>query len=81
MAVTDTVSFGPEVLKAIAQAFDEAWDSIAGNFGSEARASETARSKLANALLEAARDGNRDPETLKAAALERLCGAYRRRLQ
>jgi hypothetical protein len=78
MAIVDTPSYGPEVLKAIAQAFDEAWANIAGNFGGEARAAETARSKLAEALLLAAREGNRDPEALKAAALERLCGAYRR---
>jgi hypothetical protein len=78
MALVDTASYGPEVLQAIAKAFDEAWDSIAGNFGGEARATETAQSKLAAALLEAAREGNRDPEALKAAALARLCGAYRR---
>ena len=31
----DGASFGPDALKVIYQAFDEAWVSVAGNFGEE----------------------------------------------
>lgn len=33
--VIDGAAFGPDALKVIGQAFDEAWDEIAGNFGGE----------------------------------------------
>ena len=39
----DGASFGPDALKAIAQAFDEAWKQIAGNFGNEPTVIESAR--------------------------------------
>ena len=31
----DGASFGPDTLKAIGQAFDQAWAQIAGNFGDD----------------------------------------------
>jgi hypothetical protein len=31
----DGASFGPETLKVVGQAFDEAWTQIAGNFGND----------------------------------------------
>ena len=31
----DGASYGPDVLKVIGQAFDEAWRDIAGNFGDD----------------------------------------------
>ena len=72
----DSASFGPDTLKAIGQAFDEAWASIEGNFGcSQER--EAARIKLANALLSIASDDSRDVEILKKAALEAMAGDYR----
>jgi hypothetical protein len=43
----DGCSFGPEALKAIGQAFDTAWQEIAGNFGSDAAEIEAARLQLA----------------------------------
>jgi hypothetical protein len=73
----DAPSYGPDVLKAIAQAFDEAWQNIAGNFGGDAGAIEAARLKLANALLSVASEGSRDPEVLKIAALQVMAGEYR----
>jgi hypothetical protein len=36
----DAASFGPDVLKAIGEAFDEAWAEIVGNFGNEPQDTE-----------------------------------------
>jgi hypothetical protein len=55
----DGCSFGPEALKAIGQAFDTAWQEIAGNFGSDAVEVEAARLQLASALLSIANEENR----------------------
>ena len=63
----DGASFGPDALKAIGQAFDEAWKTIEGNFGSDPQEVETARLKLANALLSIASNDSRDVEVLKRA--------------
>jgi len=63
-------SYGPEALKAIGQAFDEAWASIAGNFSGDQVAA--ARLRLANALLAVARDNSRDVEAMKREALDRM---------
>ena len=51
--VIDSASYGPEALKVIVQAFDEAWRDIAGNFGDDPRDIELARLKLANDPLPA----------------------------
>ena len=72
----DNASFGPETLKALSQAFDEAWAHIEGNFGCD-QAREAARVKLATALLSVASDDSRDVEVLKKAALEAMAGDYR----
>jgi hypothetical protein len=40
----DGASYGPDALKVIGQAFDEAWLAIAGNFGSDSI--EVARLRL-----------------------------------
>ena len=34
-ALIDGASFGPDALKAIGRAFDDAWAQIAGNFGDD----------------------------------------------
>ena len=70
-------SFGPDALKAVGQAFDEAWTQIAGNFGTEPVVIESARLKLAEALLSVADDDSRDVEVLKQAALQRMALDYR----
>jgi hypothetical protein len=62
-------SYGPETLKALFQAFDEAWAVIAPSFGSDAPAIEAARTRLANILLSLAREGSRDVGALRDAAL------------
>ena len=76
----DNASFGPDALKVIGQAFDEAWASIAGSFDENPLTVQAARLKLANAILAAARaNGHDDVETLKNAALQAMVLAYRAR--
>lgn len=70
-----SASYGPEVLKAIGQAFDEAWSVVAGNFSQEA--TPAARLRLANALLSVASQGSRDVKTLKISALAAMALSYR----
>jgi hypothetical protein len=74
----DSASFGPDTLKAIGQAFDAAWQDIAGNFGEDLQGSEKARTKLAKALLSIAAEDSRDVQILKHAALQRMALDYRR---
>jgi hypothetical protein len=73
----DGASYGPDALKAIGQAFDEAWKEIAGNFGNDTVEIEAARLKLAKALLSVADDDSRDVEVLTQAALQRMALDYR----
>ena len=75
----DGASYGPEALEAIGQAFEEAWRTIAGNFGDDPRDIEKARVRLANAVLSVACEESRDVEALKIGALEAMALAYRER--
>jgi hypothetical protein len=79
LRLIDGSSYGPEALKAIGQAFDEAWRSIATNFGDDPRDVQKARLKLASALLSIASNDSRDVQTLKNSALETMALAYRSR--
>ena len=65
-------------MKAIGQAFEEAWAEIAGNFGDVPVDIDNARYRLANALLSLASEDSRDVEVLKRAALQRMALDYRR---
>jgi hypothetical protein len=70
-------SYGPETLGTLNQAFDKAWVEIAGNFGDDPFEVESARSKLADAMLRAAdQEGCADVETLKKAALRMMALSY-----
>jgi hypothetical protein len=62
----DDASYGPEALKAMTQAFDQAWLVIAGNISRDT--SEATRLRLANALLSVATEDSRDVEDLKREA-------------
>jgi hypothetical protein len=75
----DAASYGPEALKAMGQAFDEAWQSIAGNFGEEPQEIERARLRLANALLSVATEESRDVAVLKRGALQAMALNYGKR--
>ena len=66
----DGAAFGPETLKVIGQAFDEAWQDIAGNFGEDHVLA--ARLMLANIILATATADSRDVDSLKATALQKM---------
>ena len=67
----DGAAFGPDALKVIGQAFDEAWQEIEGDFG-DPQDIEQARFRLANAVLSIAQEDSRNVEALKHAALQRM---------
>jgi hypothetical protein len=75
----DAAWYGPEVLNVLTQAFDEAWRTIAGNFGSDPDDIERARLRLAEALLSVASEDSRDVEALKNGALQAMALYYSRR--
>jgi hypothetical protein len=75
----DGASYGPEALKAMGRAFEEAWAEIAGNFGDHPVDIEAARLRLATALLSVASEDSRDAEALKRGALGAMALAYRDR--
>ena len=66
----ENASFGPDALKVMGRAFDEAWQTIGGNFGDDPNKVEAARTKLATALLAVANDQSTDAEALKRAAIQ-----------
>src|SRR5262249_26659601 len=70
-------SLGPDALKAAYQAFDEAWEAIAANFGNDPQTIETARLKLANPILAATKQDSRDPIRIRDEALKMLALGYR----
>ena len=73
----DGASFGPDSLKAVGQAFDEAWAEIADHFGTIPIEVESARLRLAEAMLSVATEGSTDVAALKAGALQAMALDYR----
>ena len=69
-SLLENASYGPDILKLLGQAFDEAWQEIAGNYG-EAMAVDR-RNRLALAILRIADTGERDVAHLKDAALQAM---------
>jgi hypothetical protein len=67
----DKASFGPDALKVIYQAFDDAWSEIVADYTNDALAA-IARTKLAMALLSAAHDDGTNARSLKRLALEMM---------
>jgi hypothetical protein len=63
-------SYGPETLRIIAQAFDQAWALIGP--GISPHEVDQARTILADAILEVATKDSRDPEAIKNAALQAI---------
>ena|SRR5690349_1208821 len=68
----DGAAFGPETLKVVGQAFDQAWAEIATTFGSDPFQVENARQMLAEALLSVATERCTDVDVLKRAALQAM---------
>jgi hypothetical protein len=72
LRATPGVSFGPDVLAAICQAFDDAWSKLAPMTGDDPHEIEAARLELANSLLAVADEDSRVPSALRDAALQAL---------
>jgi hypothetical protein len=70
-------TYGPETLKTIGKAFDDAWANIAEHFAGDASRAEAARERLAHAVLVAATEDSRDPEPIKTMALQIMVLSYR----
>src|SRR5215510_10249491 len=73
----DGAVLGPETLKAIGEAFDQAWAQIAGNFGDNPLEVENARLRLAEAMLSIATEDSTDVAALKDGALQAMAMDYR----
>jgi hypothetical protein len=65
-----TGSYGPDQLKALGQAFDDAWDQVAPAVSKRPKAIEAARLKLADIVLGLAKKGNFDPRWLADTAAQ-----------
>lgn len=63
-------SYGPDELKVLFKAFDDAWEGLAARVGDDPQAIEAARLKLANVVLGLAAYGGNDAERIKWAALQ-----------
>jgi hypothetical protein len=72
----DGASFGPETIKAMGEAFDQAWAQIAGDFGDDPLEVESAKLRLAEAMLSVATDGSTDVAALKAGGLQAMAMDY-----
>ena len=70
-------TFGPEALKVIGKAFDDAWSEIGSQF--DKQQAQLVRLRLARAVLSVATEDSRDPDELKNAALQTMALNYRDR--
>jgi hypothetical protein len=77
-AVPSGVTFGPEALRVIGEAFDQAWARVANHFRDDPPGIETARAQLASALLSVADEDSRDASALRDAALSAFALSYRK---
>ena len=75
-ALIANASFGPAHLKVIGKAFDDAWEQVAPSVSTGAAVIEAARLRLANIILNLAKDGPRDAAQLTDTAV-RLMKAIR----
>jgi hypothetical protein len=74
--VINGAPFGPDALKVVGQAFDEAWAHIATSIGNDPVTIEGARMTLANAILSVASDESRDVGALKHAGIRAMAKQY-----
>jgi hypothetical protein len=70
-------TYGPEALKVIGKAFDDAWAEIGPTLARAGRQAESARLTLANAILSVATEDSRDADELKTAGLKAMAHTYR----
>jgi hypothetical protein len=69
-----TASYGPEQLRLLFEAFDQAWEVVVAEIGDDPAAIEATRIKLANIILGLASQEDKDAAWLKKAALQLLRG-------
>jgi hypothetical protein len=75
-ALIDGASFGAETVKAMGEAFDQAWVRIAPTFDNVPEEIEGARLMLAEMILSVATEGNTDVEDLKDRAIRATAMYY-----
>jgi hypothetical protein len=74
--ILEGASYDPDTLKAVGQAFDQAWASIAAHYSADPEI-ERARLRLANSMLAVAPLHGQDVEALQKAALAHMALNYR----
>jgi hypothetical protein len=67
-----SASYGPDELKALGKAFDDAWERVAPHVSCRTEALEAARLTLADIVLGLAKAGTFDPQRLADAAVQRM---------
>jgi hypothetical protein len=67
-------SFGPDVLKVVRQAFDEAWQAVAHKFTADEH--DRVREELATSMMSATRDDSSDVERLREAGIRGIRTKY-----
>jgi hypothetical protein len=72
-------SYGPDQVKALGQAFDDAWKRIAPSVSSRPQDIEAARFALADMILGLAKQGNFDPQWLADTAVKVMLSGTSRR--
>ena len=77
----DGAALGAETVKAMGNAFDEAWARMAPTFGNIPQEVETARLSLAEAILSVATEGDTDVSALKDRAIEAMAMDFRPRIR
>jgi hypothetical protein len=75
-ALIGGTTYGPDALKVIWKAFDDAWAHSQHHFDGDVHQAEEVRLRLAHAILAVAADTSRDPEELKN-QLQVLAMSYR----
>jgi hypothetical protein len=68
----DSASYGPDQLKILGKAFDDAWAQIAPHVSGKPSGVEAARLKLAQIVLNFAKGGVADAQRLTDAAVEAM---------
>ncbi len=68
--INEGASFGPEVLKVVAKAFDEAWVDVADQFAPDEH--DHARDGLAEAIMAAVREDSDDIQRLRHAGIRAM---------
>jgi len=80
-ALVDGAVFGAETVKAMGAAFDQAWARMAPTFGNIPQEVETARLRLAEAMLSVATEGNTDIADLKVRAIAAMAKQFSPRVR